>query len=216
MVERTKARLEVGVVAVLFGLLVGACGGDDGGFDPPPPAAGDGVAFNYSGDRAGTFEAAGNPAIANGQIAPGTWAAALSTDTGFVLVGSRSASLPLVDLFFLTVPSPVLGGSTDFGGVAGGVGVVAFDFDASVGLDPDSILAAINPTDVYVMSEGVLTLNTLSSSRATGTVVASGPRFDAGPRLFVESGSFDVPVVDGAVLGVVAARLALEARDRVQ
>ncbi|NIX21428.1 MAG: hypothetical protein GWN07_16965, partial [Actinobacteria bacterium] len=74
----------------------------------------------------------------------------MDTDTGFVLVGSRLVGSPLVDLFFLTVPDPQVGGSTDFGGVAGGAGVVVFDFDASVALDPDSILDAIDPAKVYV------------------------------------------------------------------
>jgi hypothetical protein len=185
------------VLALLLAALAGGCG-DDG--MRPPIGADEGLGFAYSGDRAGLFLAEGDPVFVGEDIQPGTWAAAVSTDTGFVLVGSRAAGLPLVDLFFLTVPSPTVGAATEFGTVAGsGAGVVAFSFDASVGLDPDSIVDSIDPEDVYIMSEGTLVLETLTSTRATGTIVGSGPRFDGGPRLFIEEGTFDVPVVEFSI-----------------
>lgn len=196
-------------VAVLVVALAG-CGGDDG-FRPPPDVDG-GIGFRYSGDRSGVFTAEGTPVFSGNDIQPGTWAAAVSTDTGFVLVGSRAAGLPLVDLFFLTVPSPTVGAATEFGTVAGsGAGVVAFSFDASVDLDPDSIVDSIDPMDVYIMSEGTLVLGTLTSTRATGTIVGSGPRFDGEPgtRLFVQEGTFDVPVVD---VDIAASRIPALAR----
>ncbi|HSM35846.1 MAG TPA: hypothetical protein VK837_05545 [Longimicrobiales bacterium] len=192
------------------GLLVvglAACGGDDG-FQPPPEVDA-GIGFRYSGDRSGLFTAEGTPVFSGNDIQPGTWAAAVSTDTGFVLVGSRAAGLPLVDIFFLTIPDPTVGGATEFGLIPGGVGLVAFDFDASVTLDPDSIADAVAEDDVYIMSEGTLVLETLTATRATGTVTGSGPRLDDGPKLFVEEGTFDVPVVD---VDIAAARIPALAR----
>lgn len=181
-------------------LVVGAAAacGDDG--TQPPPPQGDGLAFNYSGDRSGTFSAEGDPVFAGDEIVPGTWAAAVSTDTGFILVGSRARALPLVDLFFLSVSDAAVNDTVDFGGAVGGVGLVAFDFDASVPLDVDSILDAIDESKVYGLTEGTLALTTLTSSRAAGTMAGSGPRFDGGPRLFVTSGTFDVPLVDASVV----------------
>ena len=204
--KRGNLRLVAAVAAAV--LSAAGCGDGDGPMQPPP-GSDEGVSFRYSGDRSGSFSAEGDPIVVDGELAPGTWAAAVSTDTGFVLVGARSAGLPLVDLIFLTVPDPTVGGSTDFGGVAGGAGVVAFDFDASVALDPDTIVDSIDPTDVYVLTEGTLTLQTLTATRATGSVTGSGLRFDGGPRLFVENGSFDVPVVDLSLARIPSAGLAL-------
>jgi hypothetical protein len=172
------------VGAILIVVAGGACG-DDG--VTPPPQVDEGLAFGYTGDRSGVFAAEGDPII-------------VDTDTGFVLVGSMAGALPLVDLFFLTVSDPAVPGSTDFGTAVGGAGIVAFDFDASVSLEIDSILAAIDETKVYVLSEGTLTLTSLTSSRAAGSVTGSGPRLDGGPRLFVVDGAFDVPVVDASVV----------------
>lgn len=194
-------------IAVVLVSAAAACGGDDG--IQPPPDPDEGVGFLYSGDRAGSFVAEGDPVLVGDDIVPGTWAAAVSTDTGFVLVGSRAAGLPRVDLFFLTVPDPVVGGPTEFGTTAGGAGVVAFSFDASVELDPDTIIATIDPENVYVMSEGTLRLETLTQTRATGTFLGSGPRFDGdGERLFVQGGTFDVPVVDISIAASLVPALA--------
>jgi len=192
-----KRRVARAVGAILIVVAGGACG-DDG--VTPPPQVDEGLAFGYTGDRSGVFAAEGDPIIVGTDITPGTWAAAVDTDTGFVLVGSMAGALPLVDLFFLTVSDPAVPGSTDFGTAVGGAGIVAFDFDASVSLEIDSILAAIDETKVYVLSEGTLTLTSLTSSRAAGSVTGSGPRLDGGPRLFVVDGAFDVPVVDASVV----------------
>lgn len=200
-------------IAVVLVSAAAACGGDDG--IQPPPDPDEGVGFLYSGDRAGSFVAEGDPVLAGDDIVPGTWAAAVSTDTGFVLVGSLAAGLPRVDLFFLTVPDPAIGGPTEFGTTVGGAGVVAFSFDASVGLDPDTIVASIDPENVYVMSEGTLRLETLTATRATGTFVGSGPRFDGGPRLFVQSGTFDVPVVDVSIAATLVPALAPAPREPI-
>lgn len=200
-------------IAVVLVSAAAACGGDDG--IQPPPDPDEGVGFLYSGDRAGSFVAEGDPVLAGDDIVPGTWAAAVSTDTGFVLVGSLAAGLPRVDLFFLTVPDPAIGGPTEFGTTAGGAGVVAFSFDASVGLDPDTIVASIDPENVYVMSEGTLRLETLTATRATGTFVGSGPRFDGGPRLFVQGGTFDVPVVDVSIAATLVPALARAIREPI-
>jgi len=199
-------------IAFVLVSAVAACGGDDP--IQPPPDPDEGVGFLYSGDRAGSFVAEGDPVLVGNDIMPGTWAAAVSTDTGFVLVGSRAAGLPQVDLFFLTVPDPVVGGPTEFGTTAGGAGVVAFSFDASVELDPDTIIATIDPENVYVMSEGTLRLETLTQTRATGTFMGSGPRFDGGgERLFVVGGTFDVPVVDISIAATLVPALARALRE---
>lgn len=202
-------------IAVVLVSAAAACGGDDG--IQPPPDPDEGVGFLYSGDRAGSFVAEGNPVLDGGDIVPGTWAAAVSTDTGFVLVGSLAAGLPRVDLFFLTVPDPAIGGPTEFGTTPGGAGagIVAFSFDASVELDPDTILASIDPENVYVMSEGTLRLETLTPSRATGTFVGSAPRFDGGPRLFVDGGTFDVPVIDISIAATLVPALARALREPI-
>lgn len=170
------------------------------------------IAFEYEGDREGSFSASGDYRFeSDGALTTPQWAFSYFDDEiGFqVMIGFRSVSAELGDLIILLVDHEVTAPAThdwDFGACILGDATKCAAFGALFfGLDSEGEADA----DIYFLDKGTIDFATVQGSRLTGTFEASGALEEdesTNPEAPIEvaNGSFDLPVVPVYDLGPVS------------
>ena len=178
-------------------LLVTACGRDD----PAGPTTREGVVrFSYTGDQTGTFEAQGEFRLVDSNtLQPGSWAVAgrdTSTEltvlafNATTVVGDRGTLL-ILPLGRVPQPGAISLNCTEADCPQAGVIFNAFP------------LGSRSTTDaLYGVTQGTVTVDTLTQTRIAGTFTGRAIRFDvnfvpdSARILTITNGRFGVPIRD--------------------
>jgi hypothetical protein len=186
-------------VALAAGLFLGA-GCDDGTTGPGPDGV-EGVHFQYSGARSGTFQVSGAPTLdTDGSVNYGEWTAAqLDSVGGLVIASFRPTESPNGDLFILQLgPAAVRSwndlcgtGTQENGDRCGGRLLVSFDAQT---------LQTLTPADHYEAVSGSATITELTETRVKGTfsLVMRNNYGDGTETITLSNGQFDAPIIGGA------------------
>lgn len=186
------------LIALIAGLLIiVGCSGES-----TAPQSTPGLSFDFAGDTAGQFQAAGTPTLAEpGVLAPTAYAVALPSTGTFKIIANEAAGPDRGDMLLMS-NIPARPGTFELSNVIGGGLLVGLLWDAS----------GFQPQAFYALDSGTVTIADYGPTRVRGTfqgtamyVQPAGTPVggippgssDVVPRLLtISDGRFDLPLGD--------------------